>query len=169
MNLRLRFCDKRLVALAQIAFASAIVCGFTIQPTYSQRGGGAITGMLPVDFILDSPDCLSEQIHLTGEFRYVIHQTQGPSGGVHSIGHLNFVGVTGVGLSTGTIYHVPTSSTNVENVVPNGEFIFTSTNVMVVSSVGPSQNLVLNWLLHYIIDPNGELRLEVSNVAVQCV
>jgi hypothetical protein len=122
---------------------------------------GATSNTLPLDFIR-SADCTGELVELNGTI-HLVSQTQ-PDGSV--VGHFNYQGVTGVGLTSGITYY----ATAVDHFYLSAPFpwsINSMRNFRLISQRGDS-NLLVTILYHITVNANGEVTVSIDSLEMQC-
>ena len=139
------------------ALAISLVCLSLL----SQPAGAATSTTIPLNAIR-SNDCTDEQVQLSGNI-HLVSQTQ-RDGTV--VGHFNYQGVSGVGLTSGTEYRAST----VDNFRISEPF---PSDINSVSSFhligqGTEENLLVNVLFHITVDANGEVTASIDEVDIQC-
>jgi hypothetical protein len=114
--------------------------------------------------------CLQEDVLIDGELHEVLRFTFDASGGRHRATLITPQGLTGLGLTTGTVYRVtgPGHSTFNDDdlVAPVRERTFYD----VINLVGPGQatNLLVRTGFHLTFNSNGELVASTTVDSVQC-
>jgi len=83
--------------------------------------------------------------------------------------HFQPQGASGVGLTTGDVYHA-TGVTQEHDSVPitNGAAEFTFVNNFRIIGPGPDNNLLVHQNVHVTIDANGNVTTTVDNLSVEC-
>ena len=121
----------------------------------------ATSTTIPLDAIR-SGDCTGEDVELSGTI-HLVSQTQ--SGG-DVVGHFNYQGVSGVGLTSGTTYR----SSTVDHFRLGAPFPsdITSVRSLRLISRGPEDNLLVRFLFHITVNANGEVTAEVKDVNMVC-
>ena len=88
--------------------------------------------------------------------------------------HFNFAGLKGVGLDpltlepTGTEYVIPASGAAVENFVQPGQIVAGTVDINLVIGKGQLDNQVALARLHYVISPEGEVKVETVHFHFKC-
>jgi hypothetical protein len=110
----------------------------------------------------------SEIIEASGVVQIVIHVTVDNNGGVHTK-VLDKETLSGVGLTTGTKYHVK-ELRSVHNFQGSGGLPITITFVDQdrVISQGKGQNFLLHTLFHITVNENGEITAELQKIDIRC-
>jgi hypothetical protein len=152
--------------LAVLVGASLAAAATSPQQPPTQNGKGATSENFPVDFLL-APDCFGEEIEVTGTMHVVNHFVP-VKGGFHATSHFNLMNAKGVGLTTGDQYVIPQGENTVENFLPNGGTVVGDVIINMVVSKGPSPNQ--NGLLrsHYILNEDGTVKVDVTQVHLKC-
>jgi hypothetical protein len=127
----------------------------------SQPVWAATSTTIPLNAIR-SNDCTDEQVQLSGTI-HLVSQTQ-RDGSI--VGHFNYQGVSGVGLTSGTEYRGST----VDNLRLSEPF---PSDINSVSSFhligrGTEENLLVNVLFHITVDANGNVTASIDEVDIQC-
>jgi hypothetical protein len=159
----------RVVAvISALAFAVGLLALALLAKPAQAQGKGATSEQFPVDFLIDTSGCAGELIRVTGTLHTVNHFTIDEDGTYHGNSHFNLAGVKGVGQTTGDTYVVPSSGTVVENHVQSGQTVGGTVDISLVIGKGqiPNQNGFAR--LHFIIDSEGELKVETANFHFEC-
>ncbi|MFI6266681.1 hypothetical protein [Micromonospora sp. NPDC051006] len=124
----------------------------------------------PIDFVQFIP-CANgeagEEVHFTGTIHFVYAVTTQPDGSVSYIFAGNTQGLSGVGLTTGTLYHgVDRFSQTLYTEYPPETL--TSISTVVLAGQGPGNDVRLNFAYHYTVAPDGELVVSVVNETGGC-
>jgi hypothetical protein len=137
------------------------------KPSQAQEKG-AVSEQFPVDFLIDTSGCAGELIHVTGTLHTVNHFTLQEDGTYHANSHFNLAGVKGVGLTSGDTYVVPASGAVVENFVQPGQIVTGTVDINLVIGKGQTPNQVALARVHYVISPEGEIKVETVNFHFKC-
>ncbi len=121
----------------------------------------ATSTTIPLDAIR-SGDCTGEDILLSGRI-HLVSQLQSDGS---EVGHFNYQGVSGVGLTSGTTYRASTVD-HFRLVAPFPSDI-TSVRSLRLISPGPEDDLLVRFLFHITVNANGEITAEVENVNIEC-
>ena len=121
----------------------------------------ATSTTIPLDFIR-SGDCTGEDVELSGEI-HLVSQLQSDGS---EVGHFNYQGVSGVGLTSGTTYRASTVD-NFRLAAPFPSDI-TSVRTLHLISPGPEDNLLVRFLFHITVNANGETTVEIEDVDIEC-
>jgi hypothetical protein len=122
----------------------------------------ATSTTIPLDAIR-SGDCTGEDVELSGTI-HLVSQLQSDGS---EVGHINFQGVSGVGLTSGTTYR-SSSVDNFRLAAPYPSDI-TSVRSLRLISPGPEDDLLVRFLFHITVNANGEITAEVEDVNFECV
>lgn len=109
-----------------------------------------------------SNDCTGEQVELSGTIHLVSHQQSDGS----VVGHFNYQGVSGVGLTSGTTYRVSA----VDHLRLQAPFPSDITSVRSFRLIGQGteENLLVDALLHITVDANGEVTASIDDLSIRC-
>ena len=156
-------------------FTTTIITTITTSQAYAQTNyRRAVNEIIPVEGTVTSTECtngetieLNGNVHLVG--RVVVDETGG-----HVVGHVNFQGVRGDGLTTGNDYRVPyafdsTTDFNIRFDTTQGSA--TETTAFELISKGPSKsapNLLVHAQFHFTINANGKVTAEIVNLIAEC-
>ena len=121
----------------------------------------------PVDTVQYVP-CTMEYVHFTGTMHEVDHSTLDTSGGVHVVEEFDYQDVSGVGLTTGMIYHAVNSGQNHFNLPGPPPSEFSSVQTLSYISPGPHNNFVVKRTVHLTVNANGVPTSDVFNFEVDC-
>jgi hypothetical protein len=159
----------RIVAVVSaLALAGGLLTlALLAKPTQAQSQG-AVVEEFPVDFTLDANECAGEEIQVTGTLRTVNHFTDLGDGQYHINSHFNLAGVKGVGLTTGDTYVVPASGAAVENRVQSGQIVTGTVDINLVVGKGKLPNQVAFARVHFILTPEGEVKMENIQFHFHC-
>jgi hypothetical protein len=126
-------------------------------------GAATTTQRVPVDFI--AAGC-GEDIHLTGTILTSTTVTPNHGGGFLVAFHSNPQGVTGVGLTSGALYH-GTGVTR-ETTTVNGASTDTFVNSFKLIGPGSTPNSLETDVFHVTIDANGNVTSVVASTTIKC-
>jgi hypothetical protein len=110
-----------------------------------------------------SGDCTGEDVELSGKI-HLVSQIQ-PDGS--EVGHVNYQGVSGVGLTSGTTYRA-SSVDSFRLAAPFPSDIHSVRSLRLISP-GPEDDLLVKFLFHITVNANGEITAEVEDVDSECV
>ena len=159
----------RVVALiSALALAGGLLTLALLAKPAQAQTEGASSEQFPVAFTIDATECAGELIDVTGTLHVVNHFTVQEDGTYHVNTHFNFAGGKGEGLTTGDMYVVPASGAAVENFVQPGQIVTGTVDVNLIIGKGQLPNQVAVARVHYIIGPDGEIKVESSTFHFQC-
>jgi hypothetical protein len=121
----------------------------------------ATSNTLPLHFIR-SADCTGEEVEISGTIHFVT-QTR-PDGSV--VGLFNYQGVSGVGLTSGSIYHA--SAVDQFRLSAPFPSSITSARSFHLISQGSDSNLLVTVLYHITVNGNGEVTVSIDTLSTQC-
>ena len=109
-------------------------------------------------------ECTNEDVAFAGTFHIIYRDA-----GQHLMIHLNPIAVTGVGQTSGTTYQFVGAPYNITvNDTETGS-AYTQVNNLVLASKGSSANLVVRFVEHVTLDPDGIPRTEFTFFEPKCV
>jgi hypothetical protein len=111
---------------------------------------------------LRSADCTDEVVEISGIIHFV-NQTQRDG---TFVGHFNYQNVTGLGLTSGTIYRV--SAVDHLRVSASFPSSFHSVQSFHLISKGFDSNLLITILFHITVNANGEVTVTIDDAHAQC-
>ena len=160
----------RVVAvISTLALAGGLLTLALLAKPAQAQGQGAVVEQFPIDFAIDMSACGGgEVINVTGTLHTVNHFTVQEDGTYHVNSHFNFAGVKGVGLTTGDNYVVPASGNTVENFVQPGQIVTGTVDINLIIGKGQLPNQVALARVHYVISPEGEIKVETVNFHFEC-
>ena len=159
----------RVVALlSALALAGGLLTLALLAKPAQAQTSGASSEQFPVEFTTDATECAGELIDITGTLHVVSHFTAQEDGTYHVNTHFNFAGVKGVGRTTGETYVVPATGAAVENFVQPGQIVSGTVDVNLIIGQGNLPDQVAVIRLHYIIGPDGEIKVENSTFHFEC-
>jgi hypothetical protein len=121
----------------------------------------ATSTKIPLDAITFNT-CTGEEVELSGTI-HLVSQTQS-DGSV--LGHINYQGVSGVGLTSGTEYRA-SSVDNFRLGAPFPSDIHSVRSFRLVGR-GTEDNLLVKFLFHITVNADGEVTATVDDVSSQC-
>jgi len=121
----------------------------------------ATSTTIPLDAIR-SGDCTGEDVELSGTI-HLVSQLQSDGS---EVGHFNYQGVSGVGLTSGITYRA-SSVDNFRLAAPFPSDIISVRSLRLISP-GPEDNLLVRFLFHITVNANGETTAEVEDVNIKC-
>jgi hypothetical protein len=159
----------RVVALiSALALAGGLLTLALLAKPAQAQTEGASSERFPVEFTTDATECAGELIDVTGTLHVVNHFTIQENGTYHVNSHFNFAGGKGVGQTTGDMYVVPASGAAVENFVQSGQIVTGTVDVNLIIGKGQLPNQVAIARVHFIISPEGEIKVETVNFHFEC-
>lgn len=125
----------------------------------------------PFEDVIPNP-CTGEDVLVSGSLHTVGQVVQDAHGGFHISGHYNFEGISGVGLSTGTIYHW-TGGARINVHYGCGDlcsppFEETSGSDFQLIGQGSTPDEQVHALTHITVNANGELTADVQEFRMTC-
>jgi hypothetical protein len=121
----------------------------------------ATSTTIPVEAIR-SGDCTGEDVLLSGRIHLVSHlQSDGSV-----VGHFNYQGVSGVGLTSGTTYRASTVD-NFRLTEPFPTDINSVRSFHLISR-GSEDDLLVFALFHITVDANGNITAEIDDLYMKC-
>jgi hypothetical protein len=159
---------KVVAVISALALAGGLLTlALLAKPTQAQDRG-ATSERIPVAFTLDATECQGELIDLTGTIHTVNHFTQQEDGTYHITGQFNLAGAKAVGQTTGEEYVVPSASQAVELFVSPGQTINPTVSMNLVIGKGQVDNLVATAQIHYIVNDDGTVKVEIIQYQFEC-
>jgi hypothetical protein len=110
--------------------------------------------------------CNGEIVVLTGTAHVVAEETFTPSGNIHVSTHINAVGVSGVGMTTGAKYSISNSLT--EELTFAGATEETVNDTFRIIGQGQVPNFNLHELIHVTINANGTVTVAFETFNETC-
>jgi hypothetical protein len=158
----------RVVAVisALVLAVGLLALALLTKPAQAQSQG-AVSEQFPLDFPIDAR-CAGEWIQVTGTIHTVNHFTLQDDGTYHGTSHFNFTGVKGVGLTSGDTYVIPSTSAYADNFGQPGQTVSGTVDLNLVIGKGKTPNQVGLVRLHYIVSPEGEIKVESFNFHSEC-
>ena len=120
---------------------------------------------IPINFVTDG---CGEPIELSGTLHLVSHVTVDAAGGLHFVSHANPQGVTGRGLTSGTIYQGTGVTRSNFNLTAGGATEFTSVSSFKIIGRGPTDNFLVQQVFHVTVNPDGTVTTVVDQFFVKC-
>ncbi|MFL5965490.1 MAG: hypothetical protein ACJ747_02940 [Gaiellaceae bacterium] len=148
---------RKLILLLLVVVALAVPVGTQAAATVQTQ---------PFDALVTI--CNGDVVHLTGQLAVVMTETTTPSGGVTSSIHFQPQGVTGVDLSTGTIFHATGLTRDIVVNTPPGGATETFVNRFHIQATGGAQSYVVSELFHVTVSPDGTTRVFFDNFSSTC-
>jgi hypothetical protein len=130
------------------------------------RADAATRLVIDFDGVLEQDLCTGEQFLLSGQFVVVTRQGTDASGGFHQISTHVAQGIDGVGLTTGTRYHLIAAGANVTNITSGGALVLE----MRSQSLRTTSGLLMRVTFHIqlTIAANGETVVSLDRPTFEC-
>jgi hypothetical protein len=141
----------------------ALLAGFVVV-----AGGEAATTVEQQTFDATFPLCNGDLIHLSGPLLVTTTETSTPSGGLILAIHFQPQGVTGVDLSTGTVFHATGLTRDLTVLSPPGGYTETFVNQFHIQATDGAQSYIVTNLFHITVSPDGTVRSFVDNFSATC-
>jgi hypothetical protein len=148
---------RKLILLMLVVVALAVPAGTQAAATVQTQ---------PFDALLTI--CNGDVVHLTGQLVVVMTETTTPSGGLTMSFHFQPQGVTGVDLSTGTIFHATGLTRDLVVNTPPGGTTETFVNRFHIQATGGAQSFIVSELFHVTVTPDGTVRVLFDNLSSTC-
>ena len=159
----------RVIALiSALALAGGLLTLALLAKPAQAQEHGATSEQFPVEFLVDTSFCGGELIHVTGTLHTVNHFTLQEDGTYHGNSQYNLAGVKGVGLTSGDTYVILSTGAVVENFVQSGQTVTGTVDINLVIGKGETPNQVALARVHYVISPEGEIKVESISFHFKC-
>jgi|SRR5882724_7422595 len=113
--------------------------------------------------------CTGENIDLNGELQVFSNLVVDGAGGFHDTFVVILARLSGVGMTSGIVYHAQLASHESINVTGNVlPLVGTLTQTVKLISQGNTANLVVSLSVHFTVVPTGETTADVIHVAGGC-
>ena len=115
--------------------------------------------------------CAGELVALQGDYHAVFHVTVDSSSGSHIVGQHNSQGITGVGLSSGTLFRAVDGADEgrrVTNIFGAPGFEMTDVDTFQLIGQGQAPNLLVHTTIHLTFAPDQGFTAQVTNVSSEC-
>jgi hypothetical protein len=156
------------VLVAVLVGASLAAAAPSPRQSPTKNENGAIVEDVPIDVLSDDMECAGgEFIEVTGTLHLVGHFVP-VQGGHRIIFHLNYSNMKGVGLTTGKEYVVISNEQQVDNFVPSGQSVEGMVLMNLEIGKGQVPNEVAVLQQHYIVTPEGEIKMETDQFQLKC-
>ncbi len=109
-----------------------------------------------------------ELIELSGTLHIVSHVTFDAAGGLHFVSQTNPQGVTGIGLTSGTLYQGTGVGRFNINITAGGAVGFTAVSSFKIIGRAPPDNLLVQAIFHVTVNPDGTVTTVVQQFSVNC-
>jgi hypothetical protein len=141
----------------------ALLAGFAI-PASAE----AATTVEKQTFDVTFPLCNGDLIHVSGTLLVTTTTTSTPSGGFIVAVHFQPQGVTGVDLTTGTIFHATGLTRDLIVFSPAGGITETFVNRFHIQATGGVESYIVTNVFHITVSPDGTVRSYVDNFSATC-
>jgi hypothetical protein len=160
---------ERVVAvISALALAGGLLTLALLSKPAQAQAEGATSEQFPTEFTINTSACGGEVINVTGTIHTVNRVRVDEDGTFHGTSHFNLVGVKGVGLTSGDNYVIPGSGAVVHNVVQPGQIVTGTVDINLVIGKGQQPNQVALARVHYVISPEGEIKVESISFHFKC-
>jgi hypothetical protein len=112
--------------------------------------------------------CNGDPIHVAGPLLITASTTPTPSGGLMLAIHFQPQGVTGVDLSTGTVFRATGLTRDLIVYTPPGGYVETFVNQFHVQATGGAQSYIVTTVFHLAVTPDGTFRVYFDNMSATC-
>jgi hypothetical protein len=150
--------------MKRVLLILAAVAGFAVT-------GGAAQAATTVErqtFDATFPICNGDLIHLSGPLLVTTTTTLTPSGGLIVASHFQPQGVSGVDLSTGTVFHATGLTRDLIVFSPPGGITETFVNQFHIQATAGADSYIVTELFHITISPDGTVRSFFDNFSATC-
>jgi hypothetical protein len=150
--------------MKRVLLILAAVAGFAVT-------GGAAQAATTVErqtFDATFPICNGDLIHLSGPLLVTTTTTLTPSGGLIVASHFQPQGVSGVDLSTGTVFHATGLTRDLIVFSPPGGITETFVNQFHIQATAGADSYIVTELFHITISPDGTVRSYFDNFSATC-
>jgi hypothetical protein len=150
--------------MKRVLLILAAVAGFAVT-------GGAAPAATTVErqtFDATFPICNGDLIHLSGPLLVTTTTTLTPSGGLIVASHFQPQGVSGVDLSTGTVFHATGLTRDLIVFSPPGGITETFVNQFHIQATAGADSYIVTELFHITISPDGTVRSYFDNFSATC-
>jgi hypothetical protein len=135
----------------------------------TSASAAATTQRIPFDVVLAPEEACGEAIHLTGTLLAQLTFTESLAGNVEIGFHFSPQGVTGVGLTTGTIYHATGGTLGTRTIRTRGGISDTFVNNFKIIGEGSTQNFLETDVIHVTVNAKGQVTASVEQSILRCV
>jgi hypothetical protein len=112
--------------------------------------------------------CNGDLLHLSGPLLSVVTVNATPSGGEVIGFHFQPQGITGVDLSTGTVFHATGLTRDLIVFSPPGGTTETFVNQFHLQATEGAQSFIVSELFHVTVTPDGTVRTFFDNFSATC-
>ena len=154
---------RGIVTLGWVAALAALCLGHGA-PARAQATVFTLAQAMPVDTILTA--CNGETVHVTGTANCLEHTSTSSNGNFVFDAHMNYQGVTGVGLTTGAQYQVQ----SVDDLMLIGPVPSIITSVLSAQLIGQGSvpNLTMHAIFHLVVNSDGTSAFTADNFTGGC-
>jgi hypothetical protein len=131
-------------------------------------GAQAATTIERIPFDTTQPLCNGDLVHVSGPLLAVMTVNQTRSGGEVIGIHFQPQGITGVDLSTGTVFHAVGLTRDLTVYSPPGGTTDTFVNRFHLQATAGEQSFIVSELLHVTVTPDGTVRTFFDNFSATC-
>ena len=153
-----------------VTFVAILIGAFAVTPGYGQAQSNTEQFRVPFESV-GTPLCGGEEIFFSGTAHFVFHVTTGPDGeSVYTFSHLNYQRSSGV-TTSGEKYEINEVNNAGARTTQTGlnEFDTVIHGTLVDQGKGINEeNTIVQFVIHTVIHPNGEITGEVENVEIKC-
>ena len=153
-------------------FSVALLCLGSAASAEAQADASTEVFTAPFSLTLTPDDfpCLEEAILIDGTLHYVVRVTLDANGGRHRATLINAQGLTGLGLTSGTVYHVSGPGHNTFNDDDLTPPVRERTFYDIIHVVGPGDatDLLVRTGFHLAFNSNGDLVAFTAVDSVRC-
>jgi hypothetical protein len=114
-----------------------------------------------------SPDGEGEWVNYEGTVRIVVREDVSTPGGIHQNFHTNWMGVRGIGATTGNLY-VMTGVFNLHTNGSQGAYGYTYATGMTIISPASGDNYIVHNTIHLTWGSDGEVHAEIEFLRAEC-
>jgi hypothetical protein len=149
---------RRLLLVLGVVAAFAVPAGAQAATTTTER----------ITFDTTQPICNGDLVHISGPLLAVMTVNQTRSGGEVIGIHFQPQGISGVDLSTGTVFHAVGLTRDLTVNSPPGGITETFVNRFHLQATTGEQSFIVSELFHVTVAPDGTVRSFVDNFSITC-
>lgn len=154
---------RRALAFGRLLVMLALVGALTVV-----AAAQASTSKASFTFDTTFPLCNGDLIHVSGTLLGIFTETQTPSGGEVMAFHFQPQGVTGVDLTTGTVFHATGLTRDITVSFPTGGGTETFVNDFHLQATGGAQSYVTFEVFHITESPDGRVTASFDKIYNTC-
>jgi hypothetical protein len=154
---------RRALAFGRLLVMLALVGALTVV-----AAAQASTSKTSFTFDTTFPLCNGDLIHVSGTLLGIFTETQTPSGGEVMAFHFQPQGVTGVDLTTGTVFHATGLTRDITVSFPTGGGTETFVNDFHLQATGGAQSYVTFEVFHITESPDGRVTASFDKIYNTC-